>query len=451
MMETIMIIDDDIAVCDSLKFALKNKYNLVFANDPENAIRNFNLNEIDVVLLDLKLGNYDGMTLFHEFKKIDDNIVVIVMTAFGTIKSSIEAIKKGVFDYITKPIDLEEMEFTIEKAFEFKTLISQLNYLNEKLKKRELEGAVIKSLSMKKVYEVVEKVKDIDTNILITGESGTGKEVIAKTIHYQGRRKDAKFIAINCSAIPSNLLESELFGHESGSFTGATKTKKGLFEIANHGTLFLDEIGEMDILLQSKLLRAIQEKEITPVGSGISKKIDVRIVAATNKNLEKSIAQGSFREDLFYRLNVINIHLPSLKDRREDIPDLVEFFMKKFNQELNKSVQRVTPEFLNCLQNYDYKGNIRELENIVERAVALSDRDFLDEKDLPVQMRLIDKISNYDSGLIPVFVGEKLKDIEKKVIIRNYENYHLSQKMTAESLGITDRTVRNKLKEYGLI
>ncbi|SCZ79881.1 sigma-54-dependent transcriptional regulator [Acidaminobacter hydrogenoformans] len=447
-MRKVLIIDDDIAVCDSLKFAFRRKYDCSFANDELIAKKLFKQYDFDVVLLDMRLGKSDGMSLFYELKSLNEHVVVIIMTAFGTIKSSIDAIKKGAFDYITKPIDLDEIELTIEKGIEHNKLLSEIHYLNQKLKKCELEGTVFKSRAMQKILQTVEKVKDIDTNILITGESGTGKEVIAKAIHYQGKRKDEKFIAINCSAIPSALLESELFGHEAGAFSGAIKQKRGLFEIADHGSLFLDEIGEMDILLQSKLLRAIQEKEISPVGSNRSKKIDVRIIAATNRDLSKSISDGTFREDLYYRLNVINIHLPPLKDRREDIPDLVNYFIKKYNQELSKSVTKVTAEFLNCVQNFEFKGNIRELENVVERAVALSENAVLDEKDLPAYMREIRYRWQHDENLIPIFIGEPLKEVEKRVILKNFEAFNKNQKLTALKLGVTDRTIRNKLKEY---
>lgn len=450
-LDNVLIIDDDIAVCESLKFAFQKKYNLSIANDPQTAKTLFMTHEIDVILLDLKLGNSDGMALFYELKAIEEGVVVIIMTAYGTIKSSIEAIKKGVFNYITKPLDLEEIEFNIEKGLEFKRLLTQINYLNEELKQRnEIDGIISKSPIMHKILQTVDKVKDIDTNILITGESGTGKERIAKAIHFQGKRKDNKFVAVNCSAIPSNLLESELFGHEAGAFSGAVKQKKGLFEIADQGSIFLDEIGEMDVVLQSKILRVIQEKEITPVGASKSKKVDVRIIAATNRSLDKSIQEGTFREDLFYRLNVINIHLPQLKDRKEDIPYLIEYFLKKYNQSLGKSVKRVTVDFLSSIQNYEFKGNIRELENVVERAIALSEKPYLDASDLPIHMRDHYKNMKIDEKMIPVFIGEKMKEIEERVIKKTYESCHFNQKVTGEVLGLSDRTIRNKLKEYGV-
>jgi len=450
-MDKVLIIDDDIAVCESLRFAFQKKYNLAFANDPTEAIRLFKMHEIDVVLLDLKLGSSDGMALFYDLKAIDESVVVIIMTAHGTIKSSIDAIQKGIFNYLTKPLDIEEIEFALGKGIEYKKLLGQINYLNSELKKRDdIEGVVTKSPAMRKVLQTIEKVKDIDANVLITGESGTGKELVAKAIHYQGKRKDHRFVAINCSAIPSNLLESELFGYEAGAFSGAMKQKKGLIEVADHGSLFLDEVGEMDILLQSKLLRVIQEKVITPVGSTTSKSVDVRFIAATNRFLEYSIKEGTFREDLYYRLNVINIHLPALNERKEDIPYLIEIFLKKYNKEFGKCVKNVTADFLSGILNYEFKGNIRELENVIERAVALSDEDYLDECDLPVSMRVSFKSAIIDERLIPIYVGEKMKDIERRIITKTYDLCNSSQKLTADTLGLSDRTIRNKLKEYKL-
>ncbi len=447
-MDKLLIVDDDIAICESLKYAFKKKYELFFAHEPAKAMEHFNHNEIDVVLLDLKLGKWDGMDLYYSLRERNPNAVVIIMTAFGTIKSSIEAIKKGVFNYITKPIDLSELEFIVEKGVELNNLYKQVSYLGEELrKKHEQDGIVARSDKMKNVLSTVNKVKDIESNVLITGESGTGKEVVAKAIHYQGKRKNNAFHAINCSAIPSNLLESELFGYEAGAFTGAVKAKKGYFETSHKGTLFLDEIGDMDPLLQSKLLRVIQEKEVTPLGSSETRKIDVRILAATNRDLKRAVNEGTFREDLYYRLNVINIHLPPLRERKDDIPHLIEYFIRKYNRILNTNIKDVSTDFINALYKYEFNGNIRELENIIERAMALSEEEQLTVKDLP-QYILTNKtpIGNTEK-LIPVFIGESLSEIEKRVIKTTYEALGYNQKETAEVLGITARTIRNKLKD----
>ncbi|WP_352418343.1 sigma-54 dependent transcriptional regulator [Proteiniborus sp.] len=449
-MNKLLIIDDDISICESLKYAFKKKYELFFAHEPVRAMEYFNHNDIDVILLDLKLGKWNGMDLYYSFREQKPNAIVIIMTAFGTIKSSIEAIKKGVFNYITKPIDLTELEVIIEKGIELNNLYKKVNYLGEELrKKHEQEGIVANSDNMKVVLSTVNKVKDIESNVLITGESGTGKEVIARAIHYQGKRKNNAFHAINCSAIPSSLLESELFGYEVGAFTGAVKAKKGYFEMADKGTLLLDEIGEMEPLLQSKLLRVIQEKEVIPLGSSESKKIDVRILAATNRDLKKAVEKGIFREDLYYRLNVINIHLPPLRERKEDIPYLIEYFVRKYNRILNKNIKDVSAEFINSLCKYEYKGNIRELENIIERAIALSEEEELTVKDIPQYILKNQTPVNSMEKLIPVFIGESLKEIEKRVIKTTYESFGHNQKETAKVLGITARTIRNKLRDMG--
>lgn len=450
-MKNIMIVDDDVSICESLRFALSERYNLHIAYEPNSALEIYLSNDIDVIILDLKLGKYDGLELYNNLRNINPKIPVIIITAYGTIKSSIEAIKKGVFNYMTKPIDLNELEVVIEKALEFNKLNKKVEYLSEELYSQyQSLGVVAKSKSMTKVLERVEKVKNINSNVLITGESGTGKEVIARNIHYQGNRKDEKFIAINCSAIPANLLESELFGYTAGSFTGANKNKKGLFEIADKGTLFLDEIGDLDIELQGKLLRVLQEKEVTPIGSGTPIRIDVRLISATNRNLEELIKENKFREDLFYRLNVINIWIPPLRERKEDIPYLINHFIKKYNQEIKKNVNKVSPAFLECLINYDFKGNIRELENIMESTMALTDKEILDETDLIGRGINIFTNSFDKGGIIYIKVGESLKDIEKKVILKTYETLGNNKKEAAKVLGISERTVREKLKEYNI-
>lgn len=304
----ILIIDDEKSICTSLEFALEDDYIVMSCQNPIDGLEIIKNEDIDLVLLDLKIGEFDGISTLRKIKKINNNIVVIIMTAYGSIKSSVDAMKAGAYYYITKPIDIEELKLLILKALDYVNLSNQVKRLNDQLNKRYgVEGIIGKSKKMQEVFELIKKVKDIDSNILITGESGTGKELVAKAIHYQGRRRNNCFEVVNCAAIPSQLLESELFGYEKGAFTGAVHNKKGKFQMAEKGTIFLDEIGEMDLALQSKLLRVLQEKEITPLGSNKKQKIDVRIIAATNKNLEKAIEEGNFREDLFYRLNVITI------------------------------------------------------------------------------------------------------------------------------------------------
>lgn len=449
-MDKILIVDDDVSIVESLKFAFKSKYELFLAHNIEKALEYYNNNDIAVTILDLKLGNQDGMDLFNHIIEIDSEAIVIIVTAYGTIKSSIEAIKEGVFHYLTKPIDLIELDFIIAKGIKVNNLYKKLDVLCENSRKDyEDFGIISKSESMRGILNIVEKIKDIDSNVLLTGESGTGKGLIAKSIHNRGNRKTKKMYTINCAAIPKDLLESELFGYKKGAFTGASNNKKGYFELANKGTLFLDEIGDMDILLQGKLLNVIQEKTITPLGSENPIKIDVRIITATNQDLNKLVEENKFREDLYYRLNVININLPPLKDRKDDIPYLINHFVYKYCNILNKELKKIDYSFINVLEGFEFKGNIRELENIVERAIALSDDKTLTKKDVLDYITVDEKSNIYDAKkLIPIFVGETLDSIEEKVIKATYKSHDYNQKETAEVLGITDRTIRNKLKKY---
>ncbi|MEI2471617.1 sigma-54 dependent transcriptional regulator, partial [Peribacillus frigoritolerans] len=320
-MHDIMIIDDEPTICQSLTFALEDQYHVYSFTDPREALPLFERAEIAIVLLDLKIGGYNGMEVLEEIKRLSPSTVVIMMTAYGTIPSSVEAMRKGAFSYATKPLHIDELEVLMQKAEEVYTLQSKVKWLSEELDKvAGVNGLIGESLAMRKIFSLIEKVKDIDSNILIEGESGTGKEVVARTIHNQSKRRNKKFQAINCAAIPTHLLESELFGYEKGAFTGATQRKYGLFVLAEGGTIFLDEIGEMDLALQGKILRVLQERRVMPVGGIEEVSIDVRIIAATNRDLVKEVKENRFREDLYYRLNVIPIHLPALRERKEDIP-----------------------------------------------------------------------------------------------------------------------------------
>lgn len=449
-MEKILIVDDDIAIVESLRFALKDVYDLYIAYNSADAWELYNNNDIAVTILDLKIGSDDGMEMYRRISEINSHAVVIIITAFGTIKSTIEAIKSGIFYYLVKPIDLKELELLISKGVEMNSLYRQISRLNEESRQKYCDhGIIAKSSVMKSVLNTVDKVKDINSNILFTGESGTGKGLIARAIHDFGNRKNEKFNAINCAAIPSNLIESELFGYKKGAFTGANADKRGCFELSNKGTLFLDEIGDMDFNLQGKLLTAIQDKTITPVGSEENIKVDVRIIAATNKDLFSQVAAGLFREDLFYRLNVINIHMPALRERKEDIPYLINYFVYKYSRILDKRIDKIESNFVDILENYDYNGNIRELENLIERAIALTEDDTLSKKDIISNINK-DEANNimYNKKLIPVFVGDTMESIEKKVVMTTYETCGFNKQETSQLLGITDRTVRNKLKQY---
>lgn len=452
-MEKILIVDDNMYVVESLKFALKDKYDLYLAYNSKTALEHYTNNKIAVTILDIKFGKDNGLKLFHKIREINSQAIVIVATAYQNVncdnfKYIAEAIRSGIFFYLTEPIDFKELELLIANGVEMYKLYEQINYLNEEARKNHKDyGIIAKSNSMKSVLNTIEKIKNIDSNVLITGESGTGKSIIARIIHEQGNRKHERFNTVNCAAIPRALLESELFGYKKGAFTGAVGDKKGYFELSNKGTLFLDEIGDMDFSIQGKLLHAIQEKTITPLGSEESIEVDVRIITATNRDIRSLVNEEKFREDLFYRLNVINIYLPPLRERREEIPYLVDHFVYKYSKKLNKNIEKIEQDFMRVLEDYDFNGNVRELENLIERAIALSDSNVLTKKD--ILNYVDDKAGTYiRRKLIPIFIGETLDIIEKKVIEETYKVCNYNQKETAELLGITDRTIRNKFKKY---
>lgn len=449
-MHKLLIVDDDEAICTSLEFAFEDDFIVYTARDEDQALSLLSVEEFDIILLDLKLGEKSGLETLQKIKQISPKSAVIIMTAYGSIESSVEAMKNGAFYYITKPIDIVQLRALLSKALEYLGLKWKVEYLNEKLiEEYQLSGIVGCSEPMKRVFALIDKVKDIDSNVLITGESGTGKELVARAIHFRGNRRNEPFEAVNCAAIPADLLEAELFGYEKGAFTGAVQKKKGIFEIADRGTLFLDEITEMSVNLQAKLLRVVQEKEIVPLGSEKRKKIDVRIICATNKDIKKEVAEKRFREDLFFRLNVINIHIPPLRERREDIPLLVKYFIEKYNQRMGKNVEGIDEEAMEILCRYDYRGNVRELQNILERAVALTDKKILTVDDLPSEVILGAKtFSGEQKNLIPVYVGEDLATVEKKVILYTLKFLKGNKKETARMLNISERNLRYKLKGY---
>ncbi|WP_094604863.1 Regulatory protein AtoC [Sporomusa silvacetica DSM 10669] len=450
----ILIVDDEPAICTSLAFALEDNYLVATAGSAEEALTVIAQQEFAIILLDLKLGSVDGMEVLQQIKKIDSSIIVIIMTAYGSIKSSVAAIKAGAFYYLTKPINMDELDMLLINASEYIGMRSKVEYLNDKLtERREIAGIVGTSASIRQTMGDIERVKDVDFNVLIAGESGTGKELVAKALHYLSVRKNEPFEVINCAAIPAELLESELFGYEKGAFTGAAQRKKGIFELADRGTLFLDEIGEMDIKLQAKLLRVVQEKEVVPLGSGNRRKIDVRIVCATNRDLKKMVAEGNFREDLYFRLNVVTINLPALRQRREDIPLLAEHFVNKYNKKMAKQIKSIEPAFLEMLTQYDFKGNVRELENIIERAMVFADDGILRIANLPIEVQNIgiEERCQVDTAmLIPVYIGEDLDLVERKVIIQTLQHYQGDKVKTAQTLKISERKLWYKIKEYEL-
>lgn len=453
-MHKLLIVDDEPAICTSLCFALEDNYSVTTAGSADEALAQVARLEFNIVLLDLKLGNADGMEVLKQIKKIDSSIIVIIMTAYGSIQSSVAAIKAGAFYYLTKPINMDELDMLLTNASDYIGMRSKVEYLNDKLtEQHEIAGMVGTSAPMKKILHDIERVKNVDSNVLISGESGTGKELVAKALHYLSVRKNEPFEVINCAAIPTELLESELFGYEKGAFTGAVQRKKGIFELADQGTLFLDEIGEMDIKLQAKLLRVVQEKEIVPIGAGHRRKINVRIICATNRDLKKMASEGKFREDLYFRLNVVTINLPPLRQRCEDIPLLAEYFVNKYNKKMAKQIKCIEPAFLETLKRYEFKGNVRELENIIERAIVFADDGVLRASSLPaeVQNTSIEEKGQVEAPtLIPVYVGEDLNFIERKVITQTLKHYQGDKVKTAQALKISERKLWYKIKEYEL-
>ena len=430
-MKNLIIIDDEHTICQSLQFAFEDTFNVYTFTNPIKALPLFKELEIALVLLDLKLDTYSGLDILEEIKHLSPHSLVIIMTAYGSIPSSIEAMKKGAYYYVTKPLQIEELELIVEKAFEVYNLKYTVRRLSNELGKlSEGQGLLGQSPPLLKIKEMIDKIKDIDSNILITGESGTGKEVCAREIHSISKRKAEKFVAINCAAIPENLLESELFGYKKGAFTGAHTDKDGLFKVASGGTLFLDEIGEVSLSFQSKLLRVIQEKRITPLGGTEEIEIDVRLIAATNRNLLKEVKANRFREDLYYRLNVIPIHIPPLKERKEDVPILAAHFIQKISQKMGKPIEGIAEEALQHLKAYSFPGNVRELENIIERAIALTSSVTLQKKDLALDNQ-VSSNGMTKHQLIPVYVGETLADIEKRVILHNLAHFNGNRRKTA--------------------
>lgn len=448
----ILIIDDEPAQVQALAGFLKKKgFAVEKANAGQDALKIIEKQAIDLVITDFKMPDIDGIEVLKRAKAINPEIDVIVMTAFGSIESATEAMRAGAIDYLTKPVDLDHLEILINKALEHKQLVSENRLLREQLvEKFKFEQIISSSEVMEEALNVAGRAAPSKATVLITGESGTGKELIAKAIHFASPRKDKAFLAVNCAALAENLLESELFGHEKGAFTGADRQRKGRFEMANHGTLFIDEIGEIALTTQVKLLRVLQEQTFERVGGSELIRVDVRIVAATNRNLEELIEEGRFREDLYYRLNVVRINIPPLRKRKSDIPLLVDYFFKKYSTENNKKMTGISREAMDLLMKYEYPGNVRELENIVEQSVVLGRGDLISVRDLPMTVKGIrsetKKTDPFGEG---TFI-ERVESFEKELIDHALEQAQGVQTRAAKLLGITERHLRYKLNKYGM-
>lgn len=452
MNRTVYIIDDEPSICVSLQLALKNLYRVKTFTSSLPALANMEAEGADIVLLDLRLGEENGLEVLERIKRIDPNTEVIMMTAFGSIDTSVNAMQKGAFTYLTKPINIEELKVIMQQVSNIRKLNEQIYYLSDQLESKSRFDAIIgESAPMQRVYMLIDRVKDIDTNVLITGESGTGKELVARAIHNAGKRYRERFVVVNCAAIPENLLELEFFGYKRGAFTGAMQDKKGKLEQADNGTLFLDEIGDMPLGLQSKLLRALQDKEFTPVGGSTPIKVDTRILAATNRDLPALIAEGRFREDLYYRLNVMEIKLPPLRERQGDIAILGNYLLGKFSAELNKPIRAITPEAKEMLERLPYPGNVRQLANILEYACILCQDGVISKEDFPEYVTRTDGTGPSGDSIDDYLSSHSLKDIEKRAIEATLQRCGGKRVATAAQLGISKRGLLNKLKEYGVI
>ncbi|MCA1624650.1 MAG: sigma-54 dependent transcriptional regulator [Acidobacteria bacterium] len=447
MKSKVLVVEDEELMRTILRQLLEDEgYQVLSADSAETALEIFSSNDVAVTLTDIKMAGKDGLQLLDQIKTIDDEAIVIIMTAYSSVDSAISALRKGAYDYITKPFVNEDLLQTVKNAFQTKELFRENRSLRRELSKHYSFLEIIgNSESLQEVFRLVEKVADTNASILIQGESGTGKELIARSIHFNSRRSVKPFLAINCGALPESLLESELFGHTKGSFTGATADKKGLFRSAEGGTLFLDEIAEMPQMLQVKLLRALQEHEVMPVGSSVAVKFDARIIAATNKNLENEVAENRFREDLFYRLNVIEISLPSLRERREDIPLLVKHFISKFAREQNTIEKAVTTEAMSALVNFNWQGNVRELQNAIQRAFILSGEE-INIDNLPTKIK--NTSENFFEMRDPKGLRPTLEEMERRYITDVLKTVGEDKNAAAEILDIDLSTLYRKLKRY---
>jgi two-component system NtrC family response regulator len=453
-METILIVDDEKNYLVILEALLAPEgYEIITEDNAFNALRLIRETDLDLVITDMKMPGMDGMVLLEEAKNIDPELPVIIMTAYGTIEMAVEAMKKRAYDYITKPFRNEELKLTIKKALELYRLKKENRLLSEALSDRYRYGNIIgKSEPMLKIYDMIGKVAQSRASVMITGPSGTGKELIAKAIHYNSPRKNRPFISISCGALTETLLESELFGHERGAFTGAVSMKKGRFELADEGTLFLDEVGEMYPSLQVKLLRVLQEMEFERVGGTKTIKVDVRILAASNRQLKEDVDRGTFREDLFYRLNVVQIEVPPLKERIEDIPFLAAHFIEKFQPPKKRKIE-LAPEVWKAMYSYSWPGNIRELENTIERALVMSSDETITLGDLPDYLVKNKKEKIDLDKIVPrnLTLDEALEQIEGRLIVRALKSSNNVQSKAAEKLGISRRVMHYKMKKYGML
>lgn len=450
MTGSILIADDESSIRESLTIVLEDEgYRCTAVEDGAKAIEAMDQSSYDIVITDLKMPNADGIAVLEHALQQSSPTLTIIITAHATVETAIQALRKGAADYILKPLDFDEVLIRIENLLEHKNVVQENKYLREQVDQEYNFNHIIgESSAMKKVYKMVERVSQATSNVLITGVSGTGKELVARAIHSNSDRSKKPFLAINCGAIPENLVESELFGHKKGAFTGATEDKDGVFVAAHGGTVFLDEVAEIPLNLQVNLLRVLQEREVKPVGSNKMLSFDTRIISATNKDLEEEVEKGNFRDDLYYRLNVVELALPPLEDRREDIPLLSHHFLQKYNKELKQNLKGITSEAMSAMMAYKWKGQVRELENVIERAVLLSDGDYLSLEDLPGAIRSVTGSDQFqmDSDKL----DEAVQIFEKHHIQSMLKRTEGNKSEAARLLGIDPSTLYRKMERLGL-
>ena len=444
---TILIVDDDVGVRESFEAILAKEYELLVATQGAEALRILATQDINLILLDIRMPGMDGIEVLRRIREMNEQADVVVITAVKSLKTAVDSIKLGACDYITKPVDLHEILALIKRVIEKQALMKEVLYLRSEIaREHRFENIVGRNPRMQELYSLITRIADNNATVLLSGESGTGKEVLARAIHQQSNRAHKPFVAVNCAAIPAELLESELFGHEKGSFTGAIATKVGKFELATSGTLFLDEVGSMRLDLQAKILRALQEREIERVGGTRTIKIDVRVIAATNRDLKQAIEQDTFREDLYYRLNVVPILLPPLRQRRDDIPLLVEHFIAKYNREFNRKVKGFSAGATAALCQYDWPGNVRELENVIERAVALAQSETIALRELPLDISILGGEVIAEIQKAGLSLRDARNHFERQYILNILERVQWNQTEAARVLGLHRNTLAWKLQ-----
>jgi two-component system response regulator HydG len=450
MKPTILVVDDEAAHRRMIETVLKAEgYDVTCVDDGLAAVAAVEEKFHDLILMDIRMQEMNGIEATRRIKEISPGIPIVVMTAYASINTAVEALKSGAQDYLIKPLDIEELKILVQKSLHHRRLEQENRFLRERLDERyNFENIIGNSRPMRKLFDTMAMVAPSEATVLITGESGTGKELIANAIHMASARSARPLIKVSCAALPETLLESELFGHEKGAFTGAVNRKQGRFQLAHRASIFLDEIGEMSLTTQVKLLRVLQERAFEPLGGTQTLQVDIRVIAATNKDLEAEIAAGRFREDLFYRLNVVTLKVPPLRERQEDIPVLADYFLKRYAEKNRRLIKGFSPRATDLLMRHAWPGNVRELENVVERAVILCRENLITPAEFPGALRAMDE--NGEDEAPELSPGRSLKDVERQMIIRTLEEVGGNRTRAAQILGISRRSIQLKLKEYGI-